>query len=363
MNDHIAGEEMAAYVDGKLEGAKKLKLESHLSHCADCLDELADIVDIQGRRAKIPNGFLRQVLGEKRVAPKPLVSMRLVFGIAAVFLVVVVIGYFFLSNNRLWRNTAAQKERSDRVAAKTVFRKSAEAGRSSPAPAAQLEPAGDVKAEKRPVAKGMAAKPPPGAPLEKKQEPDAVAILTAPVSAAEEWMLEQRQELEPPPPQRAALEKDKSNEMKMTGSGSAARPALAAQNKMADEGSFRSRSAATAAAGAVQLFLAVSGRAAAPSGMNIAALSARPPICIEGDATWVDLQNFVILDGWTWLKKGMALELAIDPAGVVTNVFPVGKWDAQTAAQADQEAKKLIFSVSEKKSRQVTLTACEVSSN
>ena len=51
MNDHIRGEDLAAYVDGLLSAEKKSELESHFSRCPACLDELAEIAAIMAAQA------------------------------------------------------------------------------------------------------------------------------------------------------------------------------------------------------------------------------------------------------------------------------------------------------------------------
>ncbi|TFG80273.1 MAG: hypothetical protein E4H23_03055, partial [Chrysiogenales bacterium] len=63
MNDHISGEDLAAYVDGMLVDKKRGELESHFSRCPECLEALAEIVDIQSSRVKVPGEFLQQALG------------------------------------------------------------------------------------------------------------------------------------------------------------------------------------------------------------------------------------------------------------------------------------------------------------
>lgn len=386
MNDHIAGEDLAAYVDGKLEGGKKMELESHFSQCPECLETLAEIFDIRNSRRKIPGEFLQQALGEKQAARKLVLPLRLVFEIAAAFLVVVFIGYFFLSNNRFWRSATAQKENSDRVTAGAVSRTPAGAGKSGPSFAGKAEPAEYVKAKEMPVEKNVRRAPAPILPPQEK--PDLAAAVkdrkSAPVDENE--IRERGQKLEEAAAQPLQAEADKSGDAQwvrsrsteMTASGGTAQPALAAKAQAAPpagkgiadaallaraagyemgvEKSFRSRSRAAAAiAGAAQLFLAATGRAAAPLGIDMAALMP-PRLLIEGEAGRADLLDPELLEGWSWFKKGMILELELDGAGAVTAVIPLGQWERSLVARAEKAARQLTFSISGKKSRRARIS-------
>jgi len=109
MNDHIRSEDLAAYVDGRLSAESKSAVEEHSAGCPECLDELAEVTALIENREKIPVRFLEQALGEKSKAGRSILPLRLVFEVAAAVVVVVFIGYLFLSNNRFWQ-VPGQKE-------------------------------------------------------------------------------------------------------------------------------------------------------------------------------------------------------------------------------------------------------------
>ena len=109
MNDHIGAEDLAAYVDGELGVERKSDLESHFAGCPECLDELVEIAAIRCAREKIPAHLLTHALGETGKTARPVLQLRLLFEVAAVFVVVVFVGYLFLSGNRFWQPSAANK--------------------------------------------------------------------------------------------------------------------------------------------------------------------------------------------------------------------------------------------------------------
>jgi hypothetical protein len=364
MNDHIAGEDLAAYADGVLKAEQKAGLESHLSRCPECLDALAEIVDIRSSRAEIPGEFLRRALGEKPIPEKTVLPMRLVFGIAAVFLVAVVIGYYFLDFNRLGRTVTVLKERSGPGAVPTAPLKSPAAGKPAPAPVIRAELAGDVKVEKGLRTKGAVAHPSPVSLPDKKTDAIAVPEEEKLMAAADEPAQEQERVREQVAAPQAAYEKDKSAGLKTASAGSAALPARAESYKMNDSLRFRSLPGeAAAVAGAVQLFLAATGRASAPLAVEIAALAPRTSIRIAGDVSRADLRDSGLLDSWSWLQKGLVLELDIDAAGAVTAVRRIGPWDERAAALAETAARELRFSVSGRRSRRAVLTASTLPPN
>ncbi len=410
MNDHIAGEDLAAYVDGALPDGKKAELESHFSRCSDCLEALAEIVDIQSGRVKIPGEFLRRALnvpihgasgvpaegglGEKHVARKPALPMRLVFEIAAAFLVVVVIGYFFLGGSRFWQAGRTPMEENAVTADKPVSSSPSEVDKTIPVLAGRADSSPGSGAKKRPVEKSATAAPVPEQPSEGKPEP-AAAFKDGDFSPTDEKFIQEgEQKLEEAAAPVAQAERDKRNEAESlrsryaetTATAGTVRPALAAKVQaappagkgkadalpathyneygMGDEAPYRSRSAKMAAvAGAVQLFLAATGRAAAPIGIKMADSGPQAYFRIEGEVAWADLRQPELLDDWYWFKKGMILELAIDSAGSVTQVMTVGQWDQPVADKAEKAARKLLFSVSENKSRRARIFVSASSPN
>ncbi|MBN2345844.1 MAG: hypothetical protein JXO51_05590, partial [Candidatus Aminicenantes bacterium] len=129
---------------------------------------------------------------------------------------------------------------------------------------------------------------------------------------------------------------------------------------MKDKGkSFGSQpSGEAAAADALQLFLAVSGRAASlrpfPAALPATDSTA---VVVEGDVSRGDLRDASILDGWSWFPEGGILELRIGPDGSVELVRMLGRWDEETAARARAEAGRLRFSPAQRESRWARLTA------
>ena len=381
MNDHIAGVDLAAYVDGLLKGGPKAGIESHLSRCRECREALAEIVDIQGSAEKIPGDFLNRALGGKPGSAKTLPPMRLVFGIAAVFLVVVVIGYYFLDNGRVKTAERVGKEMAQ------------------PAVAAQKQrfPAQDVAAgkgwqmeKKSAAAKAEAARPaaPPAA--------EAVEPATLPGKAERLQSAGEKDLMLPREAEdgafggvlggvEAPLAKDKENAMKLAAAPAA--PAARAEKLGESDGRIFGQAAAAGAArydevangeqepqrsrpeaasfidGPIRVFLAASGRAAAPLGISIHPLVRHSAIRIEGDVSWADLRDPGLLLKWRWLKKGMALELTIDADGAVSAVSLLGHWDRPAAARAEQAARELLFSVSEKTVRRAVLAIPETPVN
>lgn len=342
MNDHIAGEDLAAYVDRVLENGKKAELESHFSHCRECLEALAEIVDIRNSRVKIPGEFLRQVLGEKQAARKPVLPLRLVFEIAAAFLVVVFIGYFFLGNHRFWQAESTQKEKAAAPASEPVSQLPPEVDQTIPALAGRVESVEAAKAKKSLVANKVMISPTPAKTLGKKTEQAAAFKDRKSIPVDMNEMREQEQKLEK----------------------AAARPIQAEADKMGDAQLVRSRSTEmTATGGTVQPVLAAKVQAAQPAGKGMAAPAPQSGFRIEGAAVWADLLDPELLDSWSWFKKGMILELELDGAGVVTAVIPVGPWQRSIVVRAEKAARQLTFSISAKKSRRVRISVSASSPN
>ena len=153
---------------------------------------------------------------------------------------------------------------------------------------------------------------------------------------------------------RQNLEKQKN-----TGAG-AARPIALQEEKLQDETSQLGAAAAVLpTAKAAQSVLEDKKQGAALARKEIAGKDTLPPVRIEGDVAWTDLRNPELIFTWSWFRKDLILELRIDDTGTVTAVVPLGKTDPLLAKQAEKEAKKLLFSVSEKKLRRARLLANE----
>jgi len=370
MSEHIAGEDLAAFVDGTLQGKEKAGIESHLSRCPECLEALTEIVEIRSRPVKIPSDFLRSALkvpdegtlGEKEAPARTALPMRLAFGIAAVFLVVVVLGYFILGGGRSRRARFPLEGRDDRPLAEALSPEPAKAEESGRAPAALPEPARAKKAKSGAGEIMSTAKSAPVAQAEAVLKPAAAPQDKATLRMADEVAKDRRQEAEAAVGGvQAPAEKDRLGETKLAASGAAGVPARVEEYQSADAKMLRSRPAGPAAAdGALQLFLAATGRAAAPLGLRIAALAPGPFIRIEGDVSPADLRDPGVLREWTWFRRGTALELAIGPDGSVTAVSLIGTWDRRAGALAEEASGKLLFSPSRKSSRRAVLTADDV---
>jgi len=397
MNDHIADEDLAAYVDGALRGAPKAELESHLSRCPECLAALAEVVDIQGSAVKIPGEFLRQALGERPSPARVVPPMRLVFGIAAVFLVAIVVGYFFIGRERAGTDRVSEKEMPRQAVAAgerqppartagPARRETAE--RTVPVHEDRAEAAGKLKMEKkftagepgssRPAAQSLneAFVPAIQPAKEEKMKRAADADLAQPegveagavggVLGRIEAPAEKDKENAIVPAAAPALPEARAEELRQNDE-KISRKAIAsglAKGAAADGlAQSRSRSSGEFADGAMQLLLAATGHSATPWVIRIHPLVRRSPIRIEGDVSWADLRDPGLLHGWRWFKKGMVLELEIAADGTVRAVNPVGRWDPQAAAQADDAARELLFSVSEKRVRRAILDIPEAPPN
>jgi hypothetical protein len=341
MNDHISGEDLAAYVDGVLADGKKAQLESHFSRCPECQEALAEIVDIQSSRVKIPPEFLRAALGEKHAARKPLLPMRLIFEIAAAFLVVVLIGYFFLSGNRFWQTPEQQKppvvmDKNVRVPEISVGDKEI-----APLPAQRR----DLAAAKK--TKGERAKADADQALSDsfayEKRKNVVAGKGLPAAKSE--------------PVQTRARENKLQEIAEEQS----RPTTEKESLQKKE--LVRTATVPEAVGAVQVDLAVKDQTAAKVRKETAAEAPPPRVRVEGDVGLSDLRNPEQFFAWTWFTKGMLLELLIDGAGTVTAVVPLGEFSPLLAEQADREAKKLIFAASQKKSRRARLRARETPPN
>ncbi len=319
MNDHISGEDLAAYVDGVLADKRKGELESHFSRCPECLESLAEIVDIQGSRVKVPGEFLQQALGEKQAARKPVLPLRLVFEIAAAFLVVIVIGYFFLGNYRFRQAESRKKEQAARSVShlsgnclrrlkKTLLSLPAEWNRP------KLPKASECRLKKRPCPQLFRYR------FRKKKQ-----IMIPRLKDRENFLSdeneirEQEQKFQEAPAQPARAEMDKKGDVKSERSRSVpaqasvgtVEPALAAEPRAAqkagkemadavlparakkvekgDEEAFPAEfREAAAISSAMQLFLAASGACRYARGAwKWRYLAPRPTIRIEGDVSLV----------------------------------------------------------------------------
>ena len=361
MNDHVRNEDLAAYVDGRLDTAGKSELEKHFAGCPQCLDELVDLAVIMGGRDRVPARFLEQALGDKNAsAPAPL-RLRLVFEVAAAVMVVVFIGYFFLSNNRFWQGPAKQTPSDMMRESKSLPAYGATDSFEEPAPPAVLpgkltesDPMADDAQDRKKESRTTVSKdipPAAGQAMPAGQDKGALpqSAPAMPQPAAEvEGLLK-------PELQRVEL---KSKALDSSRLDAAARSRPTAQTM--DLNAARNQQGRQQ-----ETQVAVAAQTASPAKKQNEALSrnalseklAAYPVRIEGDVSWSNLQNPEQIISWSWFPKELVLELQIDGAGTVTAIVPSGKVEERLVAQAASEAQKLVFAISEKKSRRARLVA------
>jgi hypothetical protein len=369
MNDHISAEDFAAYLDGMLRPENKTELENHFSNCPACLDELLEIAEITRSRKKIPTEFLTKALGEKKVS-KSVLPLRLVFEVAAALVVVVFIGYLFLDNNRFWQIPEQQK--TSIVSDKAVQRKDA----AVPAGAGEMAPqltqkrgrdeadvdqrfADAIVFAKRKSAVGDKGAPTAiaGAAQTRTQENQLQEIAAKqPQPVAEKINLEKKElaRTETAPAVVGAVQMDFASKDQTAAKVMAKKAGKVEQNleepgagvALPIEANFKENKLKDEEA---TLQSSVARK-------EIAAKKTLPPINIEGDVAWADLRNPELLSAWSWLQKGLALELQIDSAGCVTAAVALGKFEPLAAVQAEKEAGKLLFAVSKKKLRRARLS-------
>jgi hypothetical protein len=387
MSNHIAGEILAAFVDGTLPGGTRQGVESHLSRCPECRRDLADIVEIQSSRAQIPAEFLEHALkvpdegalkavppraGKGTVEPigvraRKTLPLRLAFGVAAVLLVALAVNHLFIGRERAGLPEIVPK----RIAEPTVMPEQ----RRPPAPAeptvtprgaadaaspqAQAEAPQGLEAKKKlasgepapgvaPAESPAKSAPPTGAAMRQERLRDADETSTVPLREQEGGAIGGVLGGAEAPP-----EKDNFAAAK-----------LAAPAPGRDKGSLPRKAEAqlprfsgSAAAGdAMQLFLAATGRASAPRLLQMEASSLRLPVEIRGDVTEEDLLEPWPLAGWAWLPAGSQLQVTIAADGSVNTVELLGRWETGAAAQARTAAGKLVFSASAQKIRRAVLS-------
>ncbi|HSQ36186.1 MAG TPA: zf-HC2 domain-containing protein [Candidatus Binatia bacterium] len=361
MNEHVRSEDLAAYVDGSLSPEKKSGLENHFSRCPACLDELTEITAIRSGRGRVPADLLTLALGEKRHTVRHVLPLRLAFGVAAVFVVVIFIGYLFLTNDRFWQPVERQLP-SDVMKAETGEPDSRAADRSKEPALPAAPPAEQVKTDRRAAERrasekkagtaadkdlpAAAGQPPPAG-----HDPDALQEI-APLRS------DTPAEMESMPKQEQSRTEAKSKVLGPARLDAAAgsRPAAQAADLSAAQAQ-QDRQQEKHAVGFGQTTSPAKEIDEAQARAEIAARMALLPIRIEGDVGWFNLQNPERIVSWSWFPKDLVLELQIDPAGTVTAVATSGKADERLAARAADEAKKLIFAISEKKSRRARLVA------
>jgi len=368
MNEHIAAEVLAAYVDGTLPSGARQEAESHLCRCRECRLALVEIGEIRSCRTAVPQEFLQRALddagGNRRqldaVPNRNVMPLRLAFGVAAVFLVALAIGYLFIGRERVGISEIVQK----RIAEPTM----APEQKHAPAPA---EPAVSVRGAADAIRAQAPAEALPGLKTKTKlpsAEPSArMDSAASPVKSAAPTDAAVRQER-----LRVADETDMVSLREGEGGviGGVEAPAekdnfaaakLAVPAPGRDKGSLPRKAEAQLqrfsgsgmAVDALQLFLAATGRAAAP---RLLRMEAAPLVSFAGDVEMEDLLDPWPAAGWDWFPAGSELALTIAADGTVKTVELLGRWETTAAARAKAAAMKLAFSASGRDTRQVVLS-------
>lgn len=380
MNEHVSGETLAAYIDDRLEKGKRPGVEAHLSRCRECRQELADVAGMLANRENPPVEFLRLGLktsgagnmGRQEVPGKRSLFLRPAFGVAAVFLVAVIAGFFFLGRGRLELPRPVEREMPERPAARGEAAKPArnevapasvavpEMGLEDRSDAARPEKGGGPELKKKLAAETPGSVPPPVSTLP-EAAPAAVPVERELPRQADKAEPVRYTEMEDgvigglPGGVEAPTEKDRGGKMK----------AVFAQKKMPSPADSRAAMAAArrshpaaglnAASGALQIFLATSGRAAAPLNLGIVELAAGSFVRIEGDIAGDDLLAPGLQDVREWLPEGSALEVTIGADGRVTAVELLGEWESGATVRAKKAAGKMIFSPAQQEIRRAIL--------
>jgi hypothetical protein len=310
---------------------------------------------------------LQRALGTKaKPAPAPL-RLRLVFEVAAAVSVAVFIGYFFIGGDRFWQTPEKQtpsdmmKENASPPAYGTIDRLE------EPVPPAVLpgeltegdHMADDSRPRKKEsrtnVSKDLPAVA--GQSISTGQDKGALpqSALPMPQPAAEVQSM--------PEQERQRVEsKSKAIDPARLDAAAGSRPTAQTLGVGAAQAQQEKRSQEQTADASPQ---AGSGRKTkeAQARDEIAAQAVPLPIRIEGDVSWSNLQNPERIASWSWFPKDLVLELEIDQAGTVTAVAVSKTADKALAAQAAQEAGKLVFAISEKRTRRARLAAKDAPPN
>lgn len=352
MTEHVNGEALAAYIDGRLDRKQRGEVEDHLGHCRECRRELADVAELLAGKEEVPGEFLEKALGASadRAAWRRPLLLRPAFGIAAAFLVAVAAGFFFLGRGRVALPPAAEGG----------------AAAQSGAAHGDLQAGGEKLAATQPD--GKAAPPSRSGPrkekkiagraLELQERNEAETVADAAFHApAETDKDEDAGKGAAASEEKARLRESVRRETPPAGGesglGMAAKAAPAplpplpdrldaSRRAVAEQGAEPGRRPMRAAAGALQLFLAASGRAAAPPGLGMVEAFSGPLARIEGEAA-ADLLPPGLAGVDDWLPAGAALELTIDARGRVLAVTLLGEWEEEAAFRARREALELAF--------------------
>lgn len=390
MNEHLSGEALAAFADGRLVAESRRAAEAHLSLCRECRQELAEVVDILAGREAAPDEFIGRALagaGGKAMKRPPaarITLLRPAFGVAAALLVAVVAGYFFIGRGRVQAPPAAERELPGRLLEPKAEK--------TPADGSSLKDAASA-------AQDEALSRPGEAPLANQTGTAAGTALkkAAPgsgVPAREEFAARKGEDLEAAPailaeaprPVPAAVERRQATDKREAAEsdtiadgvvGGVARGSVEAQAPEkarmaaapAPDARRRDLEATPqaklrwhgpgdpgAVAGARQLFLAASGRAAAPPSLELVELAAGPLVSMKGDVALADVLPPGLRAIDEWLPLGAAVEVTVNAGGQVTSVRLLGEWRPGAAARARAETARLAFAPATAPERRVLIS-------
>lgn len=369
MTEHVSGEALAAYVDGRLERRERGALEAHFGRCPECRRELADVVAALSGREEAPVGFLDKALAGLAVRPpgRRLLVLRPAFGVAAAFLVAALVGFFFLGRGRLEipppvaadKQVPAAERKGGQPAAAGETPAAPHGAQAVTRPQAEAPAAADEEKKAvhdgefaRPVAKAKtepaAAPAPPALPAEEAEDACAENV------GAAAGRLAQAPAREPEPGI------GESSLRAAPGEALAPLKSRAAASSFQDRARPQEQAAPVlrkmrAASGALQLLLAASNAAAAPPTLGLVELASGPLVSVAGDAAAADLLPPGLAAVGDWLPPGAALELTVDAGGRVTAVNLLGEWPEDAAARARQGALRLAFLPQDRPRRRAVL--------
>ena len=247
----------------------------------------------------------------------------------------------------------APKPAGDEVA--PVFVAVPEPGLEDRSVAARSEKGGSPELKKKLAAEAPGSMPPPeavpaAAPVERELPRQADKSEPIRYSEMEEGVIGGV-----PGDVGAQTEKDSSGEMKAAFAQKAMPRPAGSKASMTAARRSRSATGLNAASGALQIFLATSGRAAAPLNLGIVELAVGPFVRIEGDVAGDDLLVPGIQAVREWLPEGSALEVTLGADGRVTAVELLGEWESSAAVRAKKAAGKMIFSPAQQEIRRAIL--------
>lgn len=113
MTGHLTEDDVAGYLDHRLDSRRQREVEAHLAGCDDCLSQVADVAEALADPASLPHGAI-----PVRETPRvfhPVLRWRPVFGVAAALLVVVSVAVVLRVERRLPLAPAAEERVADQI--------------------------------------------------------------------------------------------------------------------------------------------------------------------------------------------------------------------------------------------------------